>query len=128
MRIFSYAASAVMLFSLVSCCGQGASVPTDFRAVEYNEIEGANKLGQPFFLRGSEGEPFYVEKAAYAYPAIYDINGDGKKDLLIGEFGGGKSANVLAFANEGSAKKPVFGAQGEYLTDVNSDKLFISGY
>lgn len=31
-----------------------------------------------------------VEAPGYAAPALFDVNGDGKKDLIVGQFSGGK--------------------------------------
>jgi len=38
-------------------------------------------------------------------PAVMDWNGDGKKDLIIGQFSGGK---ISVFLNRGSDKAPTF--------------------
>lgn len=36
------------------------------------------------------GEPVRVEAPGYAAPCLADIDGDGKKDLLVGQFNEGK--------------------------------------
>lgn len=36
------------------------------------------------------GEPVRVESPGYAAPCWADVNGDGHKDLLVGQFRGGK--------------------------------------
>lgn len=122
-----FASFSVAVLSLTSCSETVIDVPTDFKAIEYTDIKGSHKLGQPYFLRDDKGNPFFVEKYGNAYPAIFDFNRDGKEDLLIGEFGGGKSANLLAFSNIGENKKPVFSSEGNYLTDINNDNLYILG-
>lgn len=38
----------------------------------------------------ADGEPVRVESPGYAAPCWADIDGDGKKDLLVGQFAGGK--------------------------------------
>ncbi|HZL89338.1 MAG TPA: hypothetical protein VFB96_13250 [Pirellulaceae bacterium] len=38
----------------------------------------------------AEGVPVRVESPGYAAPCWADIDGDGKKDLLVGQFAGGK--------------------------------------
>ena len=36
------------------------------------------------------GEVIATEAPGYAAPAIYDVNGDGRDDLVVGQFAGGK--------------------------------------
>jgi hypothetical protein len=36
------------------------------------------------------GQPVRVEDPGYAAPCWADVDGDGKKDLLVGQFNGGK--------------------------------------
>ena len=38
----------------------------------------------------ADGVPVRVESPGYAAPCWADIDGDGKKDLLVGQFNGGK--------------------------------------
>lgn len=38
----------------------------------------------------SEGAPIATEAPGYASPAWYDVNGDGRADLIVGQFNGGK--------------------------------------
>ena len=47
------------------------------------------------------GEPVRVERPGYAAPCWADIDADGKKDLLVGQFSGGK---IRVFKNRGDAK------------------------
>ncbi len=42
-----------------------------------------------------------VERPGYASPCWADIDGDGKKDLLVGQFNGGK---IRVFKNLGDGK------------------------
>jgi hypothetical protein len=54
------------------------------------------------------GEPIRVESPGYAAPAWADIDGDGQKDLLVGQF---KEGKVRVFRNLGAGKL----AAGEWL-------------
>jgi FG-GAP-like repeat len=45
---------------------------------------------QPPVRLKADGVPVRVEGPGYAAPCWADIDGDGKKDLLIGQFNGGK--------------------------------------
>lgn len=47
------------------------------------------------------GEPVKVEAPGYAAPCWADVTGDGKKDLLVGQFNGGK---IRVFKNLGQGK------------------------
>ena len=47
------------------------------------------------------GEPVRVERPGYAAPCWADIDSDGKKDLLVGQFNGGK---IRVFKNLGDGK------------------------
>jgi hypothetical protein len=54
------------------------------------------------------GEPVRVESPGYAAPCWADIDGDGNKDLLVGQFNRGK---IRVFRNLGDNKL----AAGEWL-------------
>jgi len=44
-------------------------------------------------------------RVGHLVPAVTDWNNDGKKDLIVGQFSGGK---ISVFLNKGSDKAPVF--------------------
>lgn len=54
------------------------------------------------------GEAVRVESPGYACPCLTDVDGDGKKDLVVGQFAGGK---MRVHAGLGGAKF----AAGEWL-------------
>jgi hypothetical protein len=49
-----------------------------------------------------------VESPGFAYPCWHDVDGDGKKDLVVGQFNKGK---MKVYKNQGSGKL----AGGEWL-------------
>jgi hypothetical protein len=49
-------------------------------------------------------QPINVE-IGHAAPYFYDVDGDGKKDLVVGQFGGGK---VRVYLNKGTSAEPRF--------------------
>lgn len=67
----------------------------------------AVEFERPVRLEAS-GEPIRVETPGYAAPCWADIDGDGKKDLLVGQFNGGK---IRVYKNRGEGKL----AAGEWL-------------
>lgn len=65
----------------------------------------------PVRVRGGDGF-VKVEEPGYACPTLFDIDGDGKKDLVVGQFNGGKMR--VYKARVGEAGRGTFGA-GEWL-------------
>ena len=49
----------------------------------------------------ADGVPIRVESPGYAAPCFVDIDGDGKKDLVVGQFNQGK---MRVFKNLGGGK------------------------
>jgi hypothetical protein len=60
------------------------------------------------------GQPVRVESPGYAAPCWADIDGDGKKDLLVGQFNKGK---VMVYKNLGDGSY----AAGAWLKAEGSD-------
>jgi hypothetical protein len=61
---------------------------------------GASEFERPVRLK-ADGVAIRVERPGYAAPCWADIDGDGKKDLLVGQFNGGK---IRVFKNLGAGK------------------------
>ena len=86
-------------------------------------ITGGNLLSQPQRIDGSKFE-IRTEKHGLIYPALYDWDKDGKKDLLLGEFETGQAeSNIKVYLNTGTAKKPKYTGEWFYATDINGDTL-----
>lgn len=86
-------------------------------------IPGAPILSQPVRIDGSAKE-IRTGKHGLCYPAIYDWNGDGKPDLLLGEFStGDKENNIRVYINKGSKKKPKFTGEHFYARDAKGDTI-----
>ena len=80
------------------------------------DVQGTPKLGEPMLIMGAT-KPILTEKHGLASPAFYDWDGDGLKDLLVGEFEtnsgeffpmaeGGSTIRV--YLNIGSRESPEF--------------------
>lgn len=65
----------------------------------------AGELTPPFRVEAN-GQPIDVE-VGHAAPLFVDFDGDGLRDLLVGQFGGGK---LRLYRNTGTASAPKFGA------------------
>jgi hypothetical protein len=61
---------------------------------------GPAEFEPPICLK-AEGKPVRVESPGYAAPCWADLDGDGKKDLLVGQFSGGK---IRVYKNLGDGK------------------------
>jgi hypothetical protein len=60
-------------------------------------------LAEPVKIMAA-GKPIEVD-TGHASPCVFDINHDGKKDLLVGQFGGGK---LRVYLNKGTDAEPKF--------------------
>lgn len=54
----------------------------------------------------ADGKPLDVERSGHAAPFFADFDGDGKPDLLVGQFDGGR---LRVYRNLGTAGAPRFG-------------------
>jgi hypothetical protein len=54
----------------------------------------------------ANGKPIDVERSGHAAPFVGDFDGDGKPDLLVGQFSGGR---LRIYRNVGTARAPKFG-------------------
>ena len=61
------------------------------------------KLGEPTRLMDG-GEAINVD-IGHAAPWVYDFDGDGKRDLLVGQFGDGK---LRIYTNKGTNEAPKY--------------------
>jgi hypothetical protein len=74
----------LVFLALLYCCGIRLCSAADFQV--------------PVRMK-ADGVAVRVESPGYAAPCWTDINGDGKKDLLVGQFNGGK---IRVFKNLGA--------------------------
>lgn len=69
--------------------------------------DAGSEFAPPVLLKAN-GAAIRVEAPGWAYPCLFDVDGDGKKDLIVGQFQGGK---MRVFKGLGNGQ---FGA-GEWL-------------
>lgn len=60
-------------------------------------------LAEPFLAKAG-GKPIKLN-VGHSAPILADYDGDGKKDLLVGEFGGG---GIRIYTNVGTSQEPKF--------------------
>ena len=63
----------------------------------------ASDLAAPFRVSAA-GEPISTD-VGHAYPRLHDLDGDGKRDLMVGQFGGG---TCRVYRNAGADAAPSF--------------------
>jgi hypothetical protein len=124
MQIERYSILTVKLFVVVAIftCdvhAQEKSV-SDFSHLIMTDIPGAPKLEQPRLILSQTEEPIIGQGFGLAAPAFYDWNGDGLKDLLIGEFGSGAEFGrntgnfIRVYLNKGTQSQPAFLSKFNY--------------
>jgi hypothetical protein len=70
------------------------------------------------FRVSAEGDPIQLD-IGHANPLVVDWNGDGLKDLIVGQYSGGK---LRYYQNEDSNDSPMFG----YYTYMQADGVDIA--
>ena len=97
-----------------------------FPALMPADIPGAPTLGEPFQVMAGD-KPVLTEKHGLAAPALWDWNGDGKRDLLVGEFEtnappefpmGADGSTIRVYLNVGTDSEPKFTEEFEWARDT----------
>ena len=105
MRIVVYAACAAMLTGCASIEDQFehlAGTVSSARRVVHSPAPAGYSFELPVRL-AVDGEPISVESPGYACPTMADVDGDGAKDLVVGQFNQG---HMQFFRNEAGATEP----------------------
>ena len=93
-RLVTAAADRATTWRLVACRTRGPL------AVAFITLCSAAEFERPVRLKAG-GVAIRVESPGYAAPCWADVDGDGKKDLLVGQFNQGK---IRVFKNLGEGK------------------------
>ncbi|MCY3883505.1 MAG: protein-disulfide reductase DsbD family protein [Gammaproteobacteria bacterium] len=97
-----------------------------FPDVMGTSVEGAPDLSKPVLVMGGE-LPIKTEKHGLAAPALFDWDGDGKRDLLVGEFEtnsgdlfpmGKDGSTIRIYKNVGTDNNPTFTESFEWARDT----------
>jgi hypothetical protein len=114
-----------LLIGMFDLLSLGSWAQTQYTATSFPDfkvanIPGAPNLAAPQLLTGESGAPLITEGYGTAAPAFYDWDGDGLKDLLVGEFGSGAEAGryignfIRVYLNIGTVDNPVFAGDFNY--------------
>lgn len=96
-----------------------------FPELIFADIPGAPRLQMPFLVKGSTA-PVMAERHGLAAPALWDWDGDGKNDLLIGEFETSDTASTIrVYRNTGSNRKPRFTDDFTYAKDTKGTNIAV---
>ena len=121
------------IFALAAAIAGGGHLvadETDFPEILDAGIPGTPKLGQPFLVTGGS-DPILTEKHGLAAPALWDWDGDGKRDLLVGEFEtnssdfpmGADGSTIRVYLNVGTDADPKFTDEFEWARDTEGTIL-----
>ena len=88
-------------------------------------IPGAPMLSDPFMVMAGDG-PVMTGKHGLAAPALWDWDGDGKRDLLVGDFEtnssdfpmGADGSAIRVYLNTGTESEPQFSEEFEWARDT----------
>lgn len=123
-KTFIVQLTSMLLLSTGNIFSQSSQETLQFPELIMTEIPGAPRLSAPFLITGKnlEGvsEPIVSRGFGIAAPAYYDWDGDGLKDLLVGEFGSGAEHGrptgnfIRVYLNTGTESEPQFATQFDY--------------
>ncbi len=133
---------------LVCACGQEGEVDStetlpaenpgglgemNFPELQPAEIPGAPRLGEPFLVMAGD-QPVLTEKHGLAAPALWDWDGDGRRDLLVGEFEtytedypmGAAGSTIRVYRNVGTDAAPEFSSEFDWARDTEGTIMEVS--
>lgn len=89
-------------------------------------LENTAGAGQEMTLGPPQANYQNIDVGAYSAPQLYDLNGDGKLDMIVGE----ESGNLNYYENSGSAANPQFTLVTDSLGKINvtNPNLSYTGY
>lgn len=89
---------------LVASAAVGLVIPGPGFAQEKKVSTRESQFESPVRLE-AEGQPIKVESPGYACPTVADVDGDGKSDLVVGQFNQGHMQFFKNLAESGATPK-----------------------
>jgi hypothetical protein len=90
--------------SLAACVVAGLALASPAYAQEKETSTGQSQFEAPVRLE-ADGQPIKVEAPGYACPTMADVDGDGKLDLVVGQFNQGHMQFFKNLAEPGATPK-----------------------
>jgi hypothetical protein len=108
------------------CAGATHADEMSFPKLMPVDVPGAPTLSEPFLVMGGD-KPVLTEKHGLAAPALWDWDGDGRRDLLVGEFEtnsgesfpmGADGSTIRVYLNVGTDSDPQFTEEFQWARDT----------
>ena len=93
---------------LLMAAAAAIALPAFSGAAENAAGSKSSGLAAPVQIQ-ADGKPLDVGEIGHAAPFLADFDADGKRDLLVGNFGSDGKGKLLIYKNEGTDAEPRFG-------------------
>ena len=116
----------ILIVTVAFAWGAAPADEMSFPKLRSADIPGAPKLSAPFLVMAGDG-PVITKKHGLAAPALWDWDGDGRRDLLVGEFEtnsgedfpmGPDGSAIRVYLNAGTDSKPEFTEEFQWARDA----------
>ena len=114
-----------LIVTAVFACSVAQADEMSFPKLMPVDVPGAPQLSEPFLVMAGDG-PVLTEKHGLAAPALWDWDGDGRRDLLVGEFEtnssdfpmGADGSTIRVYLNVGTDTDPQFTEEFQWARDT----------
>ena len=125
-RMIKYLVATAVLASAIgicsfTACSESSSADSNISLTKSNNVvNNSNILDRPIRISVNDAPLSSEAKKRFPSPAVFDVDGDGSKELVIGELMG--EVGVYANLNTSGAGDPVWGSR-KALNDSKSESI-----